>query len=51
MVSPAEDNAPDKSICNTLLGVYLKFGLDGYFGSKYWHDGNRIVKEKFDRGM
>ena len=48
MVSPADDTAEDRSICGTLLGVYLIIGQDGYSGSKYWYDGNDVVEEQFN---
>jgi len=51
MVSPAEDGAPDRSICDTLLGVYLKIGQNCYFGSRYWFENNAIVGELFHKRM
>lgn len=49
MISPAEEGAPDAAICGSLLGVYLKFGQSGYFGTKYWYDEDEVKQENFTK--
>ena len=51
MVMPALDGAPDSAICNTLFGIYLKIGQNGYFGEKYWYENNEVRKEEFHKNI